>query len=58
MPRRKDPRIPDAVLGQLLAGADPKTVFDPNGSALSFSRAAIWASVNRMPSCATWLPAP
>src|SRR3569832_90471 len=31
MPRRKDPRIPDAVLDQLLAGADPKTAFDPNG---------------------------
>ena len=31
MPQRKDPRIPDAVLDQLLAGADPKTVFDPNG---------------------------
>jgi putative transposase len=31
MPRRKDPRIPDAVLDQLLAGADPKRVFDPNG---------------------------
>lgn len=31
MPRRKDPRIPDAVLDQLLAGADPKTIFDPNG---------------------------
>ena len=31
MPRRKEPRIPDAVLDQLLAGADPKTVFDPNG---------------------------
>ena len=30
MPRRKEPRIPDAVLDQLLAGADPKTVFDPN----------------------------
>jgi putative transposase len=30
-PRRKDPRIPDAVLDQLLAGADPKTVFDPTG---------------------------
>jgi hypothetical protein len=23
MPRRKDPRIPDAVLNQLLAGGDP-----------------------------------
>jgi putative transposase len=31
MPRRKDPRIPDAILDQLLAGADPKTAFDPNG---------------------------
>src|SRR6186997_2076720 len=31
MPRRKEPRIPDAVLDQLLAGADPKTAFDPNG---------------------------
>jgi putative transposase len=30
MPRRKEPRIPYAVLDQLLAGADPKTVFDPN----------------------------
>jgi putative transposase len=28
MPRRKEPRIPDAVLDQLLAGADPKTAFD------------------------------
>jgi putative transposase len=31
MPRRKEPRIPDAVLDQLLADADPQTVFDPNG---------------------------
>jgi putative transposase len=31
MARRKDPRIPDAVLDQLLGGADPKTAFDPNG---------------------------
>ena len=31
MPRRKEPRIPDALLDQLLADADPKTVFDPNG---------------------------
>lgn len=31
MARRKEPRIPDAVLDQLLAGADPKTAFDPNG---------------------------
>ena len=31
MPRRKAPRIPDALLDQLLAGADAKTAFDPNG---------------------------
>jgi hypothetical protein len=31
VPRRKEPRIPDTVLDQLLAGADPKTAFDPNG---------------------------
>jgi hypothetical protein len=31
MPRRKEPCIPNAVLDQLLAGADPKTAFDPNG---------------------------
>jgi putative transposase len=31
MPRRKEPKIPDAILDQLLAGADPKTGFDPNG---------------------------
>ncbi len=31
MARRKEPRIPDALLDQLLAGADPKTTFDPNG---------------------------
>src|ERR1044072_8882757 len=31
MPRRKEPRISDAVLDELLAGADPKSVFEPNG---------------------------
>ena len=31
MPRGKEPKIPDAVLDQLLAGADPKTAFEPNG---------------------------
>jgi putative transposase len=31
MPRRKELKIPDALLDQLLAGADPKTAFDPNG---------------------------
>jgi putative transposase len=31
MVRRKVPRISDALLDQLLSGADPETVFDPNG---------------------------
>ncbi|MEJ1161444.1 IS256 family transposase [Prosthecomicrobium sp. N25] len=31
MARRKQPTIPDTILDQLLAGADPKTAFDPNG---------------------------
>lgn len=31
MLRRKEPKIPDAILDQLLAGADAKTAFDPNG---------------------------
>jgi putative transposase len=31
MPRRKELRIPDAVLDQLLAGADPRTALEPNG---------------------------
>ena len=31
MPRRKEPKIPDAILDQLLAGAEAKTAFDPNG---------------------------
>ena len=31
MARRKEPKIPDSLLDQLLAGADPKTAFDPNG---------------------------
>src|SRR3954447_856200 len=31
MARRKQPAIPDALLDQLLAGADAKTAFDPNG---------------------------
>jgi len=31
MARRKEPKIPDALLDQLLAGADPKTAFDPKG---------------------------
>src|SRR4249919_577096 len=31
MARRKAPHIPDALLDQLLAGADPKTAFDTDG---------------------------
>jgi putative transposase len=31
MLRRKEPRIPDALLDQLLASADPKTAFEPAG---------------------------
>ncbi len=31
MARRKEPKIPDALLDQLLAGADAKTAFDRNG---------------------------
>jgi len=31
MPRRKEPRISDALLDQLLGGADAKTAFDPSG---------------------------
>ena len=31
MPGRKEPRIPDALLDQLLGGADAKTAFDPSG---------------------------
>jgi putative transposase len=31
MARRKEPRIPDGILDQLLGGADPKTAFNPNG---------------------------
>src|SRR6187551_2385043 len=31
MPRRKEPRMPVALLDQLLGGADAKTAFDPSG---------------------------
>ncbi len=31
MARRESPRIPDALLDQLLAGAVPKAAFDANG---------------------------
>ena len=44
MARRKEPVIPDAILDQLLAGADAKTAFDPNGLPLSESR--FWLAMN------------
>lgn len=31
MPRRKQPAIPDALWDQLLAGADPRSAFEPDG---------------------------
>ncbi len=31
MPPRKAPIIPDAIIDELLSGADPKSIFDPNG---------------------------
>ncbi len=31
MARRKEPSIPDALLDQLLSGADPKSAFNPGG---------------------------
>ncbi len=31
MARRKAPTIPDALLDQLLDGADPRTAFSPDG---------------------------
>ena len=31
MLQRKEPKFPDVPLDQLLAGADPRTAFDPNG---------------------------
>src|ERR671932_629319 len=46
MPRRKEPRIPDAILDQLLAGADPKTAFDPNGLLDGLKRALAERALN------------
>jgi putative transposase len=46
MARRKEPRIPDAVLDELLAGADPKTVFDPNGLLDTLKKALAERAVN------------
>ena len=42
MPRRKEPRIPDAVLDQLLAGADPNV-----SAAVILTRVADWNLTHR-----------
>ena len=46
MPRRKEPTIPDAILDQLLAGADPKTAFDPNGLLYELKKALAERALN------------
>lgn len=46
MPKRKEPVIPDAILDQLLAGADPKTAFEPNGLLDELKRALAERSLN------------
>jgi putative transposase len=39
MARRKEPAIPEAILDQLLAGADAKTAFDQGGLLDSLKKA-------------------
>ena len=46
MPRRKGPRIPDALLDQLLGGAEAKTAFDPNGLLDDLKKALAERAVN------------
>jgi len=46
MAQRKQPRIPDALLDQLLAGADPKSAFDPNGLLDSLKKALAERALN------------
>lgn len=46
MARRKPPAIPDALLDQLLAGADPKSAFDPNGLLDSLKKALVERALN------------
>jgi putative transposase len=46
MARRKPPAIPDALLDQLLAGADPKSAFDPNGLLDSLKKALAERALN------------
>jgi len=46
MARRKQPTIPDALLDQLLAGADAKSAFDPNGLLDSLKKALTERALN------------
>src|SRR3954452_14739341 len=46
MPRRKEPHIPDAILDQLLAGADAKTAFDQGGLLDSLKKALSERALN------------
>ena len=46
MGRRKGPRFPEAVLDKLLAGADPKTAFDPHGLIDELKKALAERSAN------------
>lgn len=59
MARRKQPSIPDQLLDQLLAGADPKSAFAKDGlldelkktlaeRALNAESITTWTAVNRM----------
>jgi putative transposase len=44
--RRKQPTTPDALLDQLLAGADPKGAFDPSGLLDSLKKALTKRALN------------
>src|ERR1700710_1372243 len=46
MARRKAPHIPDALLDQLLAGADPKTAFESEGLLDALKKALAERSLN------------
>jgi putative transposase len=46
MARRKEPAIPEAILDQLLAGADAKTAFDQGGLLDSLKKALAERALN------------
>ena len=46
MPRRKKPAVPDALLDQLLAGADARTAFDQGGLPDSLKKALSERALN------------